>query len=98
METIFHSLTPDEFKDLISTAVLEVVEKINPQQQQQEKKDELLRINDLVILLKVSKVTIHNWKKSGLLPFHRMSNKIYFKKNEVIESLQKANNKRSITN
>ncbi len=96
METIFHSLTPDEFKDLISNAVLEVVEKINPPKQQIE--DQLLRLNDLAILLKVSKVTIHNWKKSGLIPFHRISNKIYFKKNEVIESLQKANNKRSITN
>ena len=91
MGTIFHSLTPNEFKELISNAVLEVVEKINRPNQQTE--DQLLRLNDLANLLNVSKVTIHNWKKSGLIPFYRMSNKIYFKKNEVIESLKKANNR-----
>ena len=88
METILHSLNPDKLKDLISEAVIKALEKNKPQKPIDE--DQLLKIDDIANLLSVSKATIHNWKKSGLIPFHRISNKIYFKKSEVYESLKKA--------
>ena len=85
---ILHSLQPDELKQLISDAVLQAVDKTNPQQP--DKEDQLIKLSEASQLLKVSKVTIHAWKKAGLIPFYRISNKIYFKKNELIESLKKA--------
>ena len=51
--------------------------------------EELIKIDSAAKLLGVSKVTIHSWKKKGILPFYRLSNKIYFKKSEVILALQK---------
>lgn len=84
---IFHSLEPEELKQLISEAVLQAVDRTN---QQQPEQDELLRVYQLADLLKVSRVTIHSWKKYGKIPFYRISNKIFFKKSEVISSLKKA--------
>jgi len=84
-----HSLKPDELKTLIQDAVLQAVEKSNPQQP--EKEDQLIRLSEACQLLKVSKVTIHTWKRTGLIPFYRISNKIYFKKNELLDSLNKIN-------
>ncbi len=86
---ILHSLQPDDLKALIKDSISEALEeKIKPQQT--EKEDQLIKLNEACRLLGVSSVTIHNWKRSGLIPFYRISNKIYFKKNELIQSLKKA--------
>ena len=85
---ILHTSTPDELKQLISDAVVNALaEKPTPQQPEQ---DELIKVSQACELLNVSSVTIHAWKKAGLIPFYRISNKVYFKKNELIDSLKKA--------
>lgn len=89
MELIFHSLEPDELKQLINDAVVNALaENTNPQPQA-ERDDPLIKLSEACRLLGVSSVTIHTWKKTGLIPFYRISNKIYFKKNELINSLKK---------
>jgi len=50
--------------------------------------EDLLSIEDIQKVFKVSKVTIHKWKKKGLLPFYKMNRKVYFKKSEVIDAMQ----------
>lgn len=91
MDIIFHSLSSDELKALIKDSILEVLDQATlTHPQQPEQPDELLRINQVCSLLNVSKVTIHNWKREGKIPFYRISNKIFFKKSEVISSLKKA--------
>ena len=91
MDIIFHSLKPDELKALIKDSILEALEKQpTSSQPQQSEPEELLRVNQLAEFLNVSKVTIHNWKREGIIPFHRLSNKVYFKKSEVISSLKKS--------
>lgn len=88
MEKIFYSLEPNEFKELIQDAVLQAIEeKTDPQQPDNE--DQLIKVSDASKLLGVSKVTIHTWKRNRLIPFYRISNKIYFKKNELVNSLKK---------
>lgn len=89
MDLILHSLQPDELKQLINDAVANALaEKVNLQQPA-EKDDPLIKLSEACRLLSVSSVTIHTWKKAGLIPFYRISNKIYFKKNELINSLKK---------
>lgn len=53
---------------------------------------ELMTLPDVCRYLQKSRVTIHKWKKTGILPFYRMSNKIYFKRAEVDSALIKAKN------
>ena len=50
--------------------------------------EDLLSIEDIQKVFKVSKVTVHKWKKKGLLPFYKMNRKVYFKKSEVIDAMQ----------
>lgn len=86
--------TPTELKEIISQAVLDAINSsevtTHSQPQPQSNEDQLLRISQLAVLLSVSKQTIHNWKKQGLIPFHRISNKVFFKKSEVLQSLKKS--------
>lgn len=87
---IFISISTDELKHLISSAVSEAIkQEINIPEAPTIKEDELIKTKELAELLSVSSVTIHNWKIKGLLPFYRISNKVYFKKNEVLEALKK---------
>lgn len=86
---IFHTLQPDDLKTLIKDSVFEALgDNVKPPP---EKQDQLIKLNEACRLLGVSSVTIHTWKKAGLIPFYRISNKIYFKKDEIIQSLKKTN-------
>jgi excisionase family DNA binding protein len=86
-EVIIIQLTKDELKDLIKESVKAILK----QQTTQEPSayDRLLKIDEVCALLKVSRVTIHKWKKAGVIPFHRISNRIFFKGAEVMEALRK---------
>ena len=37
--------------------------------------------------LKVSKVTIHEWTKKGILEKYKIGNRIFYKKNEVLKAV-----------
>ncbi len=50
---------------------------------------ELIKIPEVAKILQVSEVTVHSWKKAGKIPFYLISNRVYFKKNEVISALKK---------
>ena len=56
--------------------------------------DKLITRFEASMLLGVSLVTIHNWTKSGVLTAYRVGNKVRFKENEVLDSLQQINAKR----
>ncbi len=54
-------------------------------------RDDLLTIEEVCAIFKVSKVTIHNWKRTAKLPFFRMpgSKRVYFKRDEVMAVLKR---------
>lgn len=90
-DLIISTIKIDELKEIISETVNSILSKNKYLTEAEENDDELIKIEEVSSLLRVSKVTIHKWKKIGLIPFYRISNKIYFKKNEVIESMKKIN-------
>jgi excisionase family DNA binding protein len=53
-----------------------------------EKDEKLLSAKEVCELLRITKPTLHNWKKSDKIPFHRIGHRIYFKKSEVMNALQ----------
>ncbi len=83
-ELLILQLTKDELKHLIRETLNESITV-----KERRDSDDLVKIEDVCKTLKVSKVTIHKWKREGVIPFHRISNRIFFKLNEVIESLRK---------
>ena len=83
MENIIYSMPFEEFKSVLKKCIREEINtpKVEPV------KEELLKTEDAVKLFGVSKVTLHKWRKSGILPFHRIASRIYFKKSELIDAL-----------
>lgn len=79
----------DELADLISEKLLLKLEAFK---KELDKKEEvLLRREEVQKILKVSLVTIWHWTKLDILKSYRLGNRIYYKKQEVLDSLQKAN-------
>lgn len=85
--TLFVAMPFDEFQERIEKMIDHSLEKFinKPSQTQTE---ELLSIEEVCALLHVSKVTIHKWKKRKLILSYRIGRKIYFKKQELINSMK----------
>lgn len=79
-----------EFLSLIEESVKDALKNYTPaiQPKQDEKP---ITIKDVSVLMGKSTVTIHKWKKDGLIPFHRISGKVYFYESEILASLKPIN-------
>ena len=95
-ETAFTLMPISELCELIKRSVAESFDSELKSFLKNSSKEEeqLLTINEACQIFKVSKVTIHKWKKNKILPFHRIGRKIYFKRSELINSLKFINDKR----
>ena len=85
---ILTTLNQDELQAILETAVETGVSRAL-QQQNDPKQDELLKIDDVCRLFKVSKVAIFSWKKRGLIPFYRVGGRVFYKKSEVLSAMKK---------
>lgn len=85
-DQIFIEVTKKELNDLIKKAIEECLREYKIVG---DRADDLLKIDEVCEILQVSKVTVHTWKKSGKIPFNRISNRIFFKKAEILEALKK---------
>lgn len=93
--TLFVAMPFSEFqeiiKKMINDALEQFVKKPLPPQT-----DKLLSIEEACALLHVSKVTIHKWKKRKLIQSYRIGRKIYFKKQELMNSLNSLTQKSNL--
>ncbi|MDB5200039.1 MAG: DNA-binding protein [Chitinophagaceae bacterium] len=83
------------YPEMVIISKSELVEIINVsiKQQLQEltkvekpKNEELLSVEETCLFLKCSKTTLHKFKKDGLLQARRIGRRIFFLKEEIIES------------
>ena len=49
----------------------------------------LMDMDEVISFLKVSKVTIHNWKKKGIIHSHKIGRKLYFKQAELMNAIKR---------
>jgi len=84
---IFTNFQVEDLIDLIRNCVKDEFKKLSLPEEK-ENQEELVSIEDLQKIFSVSKVTIHKWKKKGLIPFYKMNRRVYFKKSEVIDSMK----------
>ena len=54
------------------------------------KGDELLDTQDLCLFLKASKRTLHRYRKNGVLPYHYIERKVYYKLSDIHEFIRKS--------
>ena len=50
--------------------------------------DELLSIREAATLLGITVQSIHEWKRRGLLPYHKLGSRSYIKRADVVGALQ----------
>lgn len=92
-QVLITSYNKEDLTDLIMYCLKKVLNDYPLANNQKEVKDELLSIADVQELFKVSKVTIHKWKKMGLIPYYKMNRKLYFKKSEILEAMSQKKRK-----
>ena len=88
--TMFTVMPISELCELIKKSVKdsftnELKDFIKSSTKQEEK---LLSIEEVCHLLKVSKVTIHKWKKQKKIISYRIGRKVYFKEYEIMNSIK----------
>jgi ACT domain-containing protein len=95
-KTTFTQIPLDELQEIIRDCMRIELEKILSKQIGDTISDDLIKVEDAIHLFKVSKVTLYKWRKKGVLPFYRISSRIYYKRSELLEALKssrKRNNK-----
>ena len=90
---IFTSFTVEELKCTIKDCIKDVLKEERKNVSDKSNDEELLNIEAVQKMLGVSKVTIHKWKKKGLIPFYKINRKLYFKKSELLNVFQNRNRK-----
>jgi excisionase family DNA binding protein len=50
--------------------------------------EELLSVREAATLLGVTVQTVHEWKRRGLLKYHKLGSRSYLKRGEVLAALQ----------
>ena len=51
--------------------------------------EKLLGVDETAALLGICRQTVHDWKRRGLLEYHRLGGKVYFKQSEVVAALNR---------
>lgn len=88
-EKIFISISKDELAQTIKDSIKDVLSKEYANSKNFNEDENLLTIEDVQKIFRVSKVTIHKWKKRGLIRYHKLGRRLYFKKSELLDDLEK---------
>jgi excisionase family DNA binding protein len=92
--TLFVAMPFAELLELIEKSVHNAVDKIAARPVQVPE-DELMNVEETCAFLRISKVTLHKWKKRKLIQSYRIGRKIFFKKKEVFSSFESMLDKRT---
>ncbi|MBL7854846.1 MAG: helix-turn-helix domain-containing protein [Cyclobacteriaceae bacterium] len=77
--------TRDELRSLLR----EEFDLQNSKQEVTSNDETLLKRTEVAKLFGVSLVTVHAWMYTGKIPFHRIGNRVFFKKGELFDSMSK---------
>jgi hypothetical protein len=74
----------------IALRVVQLQKEIKPEpnQNQTAGTEEPISIADACALLRISRVTLNNWRKRGIIKAHGKGRKVYLFKSELLESLK----------
>lgn len=90
---LLNGLNEDEFRTLVKESFREQLDSIKNDSRVTE--DRLLSRDETVKLLGITHPTLHDWTfNKNILNGYRMGRRIYYKYNEVMESLKSINQKK----
>ncbi len=92
-QIIMTSISIEDLSNIINVAVEKAILKLKEpvDQPTEESTNDFIGMNAVAKLLRVSLVTVHAYKKAGLIPFHRIGRRVLFRKSEIINCLKTIN-------
>ena len=87
MNYLIHS-TVEDVSALIRKILQEELAKIALAKDESEENESLIKIEDVVKILHVSKPTIFAWIRKKKIPCHRMGSRLYFKRSEIMKAMR----------
>lgn len=85
MKQYVHTSIPIlEFQKLVRKCIQEELQHLSLQ----DSDEAIIKTDEVCQMFQVSKVTLHQWRKQGLIPFYRIGSRIFFKKSELISAMQ----------
>lgn len=90
MSTIIHSLSEDEFKELISSAVFDSLKGLNLSNSEIT----LIKVPEVLDLLQISRTTLHKYVEEGRINGHYLGTRKFFIREEIIEAVKSGEFKR----
>lgn len=81
-------ISKDELNDFLTQIVKSTAKE--PEEKEKfppTKSPTIIGTEDLCELLNVSRVTLHKWRKLGLVPYYKVSRRVFFDLAKVFESL-----------
>ena len=68
-------IQPNELREILREVIKEEIKALK--EASPPEPEELLKINEVCQLLRVSRMTVHKWKENSMIPYHRISNRIF---------------------
>ena len=84
MEVVMSTYTKQELKDIFKESFQEIISN----KQTKKNNTDLLDSQEVASIFKVSKGTINNWRKKGILKSYIIGRRRRFKQDEVYEALE----------
>lgn len=84
---LLHKITSEELQEMIREIVRSELDAFR-QKTGKSDPDVLLTRSEASEFLKISLTTLWNWTKSGKIAAYGAGNRVYYKKNELLESLR----------
>jgi hypothetical protein len=88
-QILLNGITTEDLKNIIRDVLSENRTISNPQLTSNK---DLLKRSDVSKLLRISLTTLNDWTKRGLLQSYRIGNRVFYKPDEVEESLMQVKN------
>lgn len=81
--------TPEELSELIAEKVKIQIEELKRDLINKEYKDEFLTRDETIKFLKINSTTLWTWTNKGKIKAYGISNRRYYKRSELIESMKR---------
>jgi hypothetical protein len=87
-KVLFTSMGRDELQEMVSEVINRKQKPIN---EQKEEKPSLIlyTTKQACDLFHKTRVTLHNWRKKGFLPFRKVNGSVYFTKNDIQDCISR---------
>lgn len=84
---IFHTLSPEELRAIISREIRDAIKELPTQNTQAV--EILLTRKEAADKLNISLVTLNDWTKRGMIPAYTIGGRVLYKDSELEQSLNK---------